>query len=377
MFYIYRFVDKDNKIIYIGKTKQSLRYRFSQHVHLPESCYSRVSRIEYLECQTEADMSMKEIFYINIYRANGLAEYNVSDVSQLPQEISIDEKNDVWKPYMGSLPSVFSHSVNHREKYTEEPKKYIQRYDGRTVKFQQNSITGKEKFVYPIDLPELENLIYHFAEKMKTARNDLYAFYNFRHIVILALGVSSPIKGKDLITLKICDVFKSNGEIKPYIHRSRGEDVLLFYPKTVNWLLFEYYRFLKDIYNKDDNYWLFWGQKDNGTGLTADAYAKILKRAIKELGFNKKLSMESLRKTFLRFIFDSAKNKYEAIACIDFFIQENYRHTPGRVLKYIDILDHKSDFDPVLFVKDKYIMDAISEKCLNTLKDALQSLNHM
>ena len=164
---------------------------------------------------------------------------------------------------------------------------------------------------------------------------------------------------------------------QPYIHRSRGEDVLLFYPKTVNWLLFEYYRFLKDIYNKDDNYWLFWGQKDNGTGLTADAYAKILKRAIKELGFNKKLSMESLRKTFLRFIFDSAKNKYEAIACIDFFIQENYRHTPGRVLKYIDILDHKSDFDPVLFVKDKYIMDAISEKCLNTLKDALQSLNHM
>ena len=87
--------------------------------------------------------------------------------------------------------------------------------------------------------------------------------------------------------------------------------------------------------------------------------------------------MESLRKTFFRFIFDSAKNKYEAIACIDFFIQENYRHTPGRVLKYIDILDHKSDFDPVLFVKDKYIMDAISEKCLNTLKDALQSLNHM
>ena len=145
MFYIYRFVDKDNKIIYIGKTKQSLRYRFSQHVHLPESCYSKVSRIEYLECQTEADMSMKEIFYINIYRANGLAEYNVSDVSQLPQEISFDEKNDVWKPYMGSLPSVFSHSVNHREKYTEEPKKYIQRYDGRTVKFQQNSITGKEK----------------------------------------------------------------------------------------------------------------------------------------------------------------------------------------------------------------------------------------
>ena len=377
MFYLYRFIDNTNKVIYLGKTKLSLRTRFRQHMHLPESCYGKVRKIEFLECQTEADMSMKEIYYINYYHSQGAAEYNVVDVSEFPKEITIDEKDDEWQQYMGSLPSAFYNSVNYCESYSEEQNDYIQRRDGRTVRYHQNSKEGQEKFVYPISLSELEKLICFFSEKMKTAQSSLYAFYNFRQIVILALGVSTPIKGKDLVELKISDVFDETGDIKPYIHLSRGEDVFLIYPKNVEWLLAEYYVYIKDVYNKEDDYWLFWGQRDNGKSITANAYAKVLTKAMKALNLEKNLSVESLRKTFFRYIFDVSKNKYEAIACMDYFIQENYRHTPGRLLKYIDVLDHNSDFDPVDYIKDKLIMDAISEKCINDIKVALQTQNKM
>lgn len=58
--YVYRFVDKSNAIIYVGKTKQTLRARFYSHNHLPDERYKKVRYIEYIECMTEADMSMKE-----------------------------------------------------------------------------------------------------------------------------------------------------------------------------------------------------------------------------------------------------------------------------------------------------------------------------
>lgn len=62
-YYVYRFKDKNNNIIYVGKTV-NLDQRFKQHEHLTKN----VKTIEYIKCETESDMSWKEIYYINLYK---------------------------------------------------------------------------------------------------------------------------------------------------------------------------------------------------------------------------------------------------------------------------------------------------------------------
>ena len=61
-YYIYRFKNKNDVIVYVGRTI-NLKQRFLQHDHLTDD----VKTIEYIECNTEADMIWKEIYYINLY----------------------------------------------------------------------------------------------------------------------------------------------------------------------------------------------------------------------------------------------------------------------------------------------------------------------
>lgn len=63
--YLYRFIDENNQIIYVGKTVQNLRDRFRGHYHLPEECYEQTVKIEYATLYTEADLGIYEIYYIN------------------------------------------------------------------------------------------------------------------------------------------------------------------------------------------------------------------------------------------------------------------------------------------------------------------------
>ena len=46
MFYLYRFLNDKNEILYVGKTKQTLSDRFYAHSHLPEDCYDKTKKIE-------------------------------------------------------------------------------------------------------------------------------------------------------------------------------------------------------------------------------------------------------------------------------------------------------------------------------------------
>ena len=62
-FYVYRFINKDENIVYVGKTID-LKTRFRQHEYLTDD----IIKIEYIECASEADMTWKEIYYINLYK---------------------------------------------------------------------------------------------------------------------------------------------------------------------------------------------------------------------------------------------------------------------------------------------------------------------
>ena len=94
--YIYRFIDQDNNIIYVGKTSQTLDKRIGQHFtkgHLPKECYKSIVRIEYQKYKTEADSLIMETYYITKYAP----KYNKLQKSRdLPTlELDINE----WKLY--------------------------------------------------------------------------------------------------------------------------------------------------------------------------------------------------------------------------------------------------------------------------------------
>ena len=60
---VYRFINKENEIIYIGKAKE-LKSRIKNHNHLTEECYSEVAFIEYATFDTEYEMDFAERYYI-------------------------------------------------------------------------------------------------------------------------------------------------------------------------------------------------------------------------------------------------------------------------------------------------------------------------
>lgn len=60
---IYRFINKDNEIIYIGKAK-NLRNRLATHSHLPEMCYEERYKVEFCLFNTEYEMDFAKRYFI-------------------------------------------------------------------------------------------------------------------------------------------------------------------------------------------------------------------------------------------------------------------------------------------------------------------------
>ena len=94
---IYRFLDIDNNVIYIGKTER-LRYRMNQHLsnigHLPKECYEMTKKIQFMSMKSTVLMDMREMYYINLYKP----KFNSSlAVSTLP------EKQCITAPYTNLL----------------------------------------------------------------------------------------------------------------------------------------------------------------------------------------------------------------------------------------------------------------------------------
>lgn len=87
-FYVYRFLDENGTIIYVGRTRD-LEKRLKNHEHLSE----KVKAIEYINCNTGTDMAWKEIYYINKF-FNENSE-NVSDV--FPGGVTDLNLCDKWK----------------------------------------------------------------------------------------------------------------------------------------------------------------------------------------------------------------------------------------------------------------------------------------
>lgn len=96
-YYIYRFINNENKVIYIGRT-QNLDQRMKTHYgtkgHLPKQCYKNTKKIEYATCSNEIEMVLIEIYLINKYKPI----YNNKDLYRGRITLTDFEKLE-WKEY--------------------------------------------------------------------------------------------------------------------------------------------------------------------------------------------------------------------------------------------------------------------------------------
>lgn len=76
-YYLYRFLDADGNILYIGRTndieRRILKEHFTELGHLPEECYKSIDKIEYAEITNESEEVAYEAILINKLRP----KYNV------------------------------------------------------------------------------------------------------------------------------------------------------------------------------------------------------------------------------------------------------------------------------------------------------------
>lgn len=86
-----------NDIVYLGRTKQSLQNRIRGHLFKKPMHRSininLVTKIEYAEFKTEADMNLYEIYFINLYKPT----LNIDD--KVKDNLTITLPDVEWKPF--------------------------------------------------------------------------------------------------------------------------------------------------------------------------------------------------------------------------------------------------------------------------------------
>lgn len=122
-FILYRFYYKDY-IAYLGRTKQPLQNRirghlFNKPMHRKINI-DMVTKIEYAEFKSEADMNLYEIYFINLYKP----PLNVDDKCRDNMTVTLPEVE--WKTFECDLWEKWMMEIH---KYDSVMKKKWNRYD--------------------------------------------------------------------------------------------------------------------------------------------------------------------------------------------------------------------------------------------------------
>lgn len=97
-FCCYRFIDSNNKIIYVGRAK-NLIDRFNSHEHLPEECYEQVVKIEYCQFGSNDDLDLAEPYFI----AKWKPQYNQDFVNKKYSFQITEFENKNWIEFDGGV----------------------------------------------------------------------------------------------------------------------------------------------------------------------------------------------------------------------------------------------------------------------------------
>ena len=68
---VYRFLDKNNNVLYVGKTSnmhERMKQHFKDKSTLQTYIYDKIVKIEYIICENEQDMNEKEKYFISKYK---------------------------------------------------------------------------------------------------------------------------------------------------------------------------------------------------------------------------------------------------------------------------------------------------------------------
>lgn len=180
-FFIYKFLDADKKTIYVGRTtdmKRRMAEHFSKRGHLPKGCYDQVNSIEYLTLDSEVDMVIKEIYYINYFKPI----FNIKDKKSSELSLKFDSV-DNWKEYLG-------HKIETKERLKKEVDKlstklatvehkldFMERVALPSHKEQLKKLRlmHKEKYKY---VDDFEGITFkEVRELVRTGKDDVYEAY--------------------------------------------------------------------------------------------------------------------------------------------------------------------------------------------------------
>ncbi len=367
MFYVYRFIDKLENVIYVGKSKQDLQQRFKGHQHLPENCYSMVEKIEYIECPTEADMSIKEIYYINKYRNNPIS-FNLQDVTDLPTTISFDDK---WEMYSYALPPHFCNSINVINGY----KNHVAiRYnlDGTVNRVKSHKQKGIEAFVEGLTEDEVNLVTNYLINEINISTNDNQEQLCFRNLMMFVISVNLPIKTNDFLDLKYKDFFDEHDQIKS-IELQLGryhQDEIIYIPlrNTVKEILVAYKNKYGLTYTHNANESLFLSRVGH-EAIPPKSWGRILKTATNGVGIEKNIGAESPRKTYGLNIYNRSENKLGALL----FLGEIWGQVrEAKIINYLNLTDKEIDFE--YFLGETFSLcdiDLSKIACLNPTRQVM------
>lgn len=327
MYYVYRFVNVDDVIIYVGKTSMPLESRLKAHVHLPEACYSQVKRVEFIVCESAAEMAIKEIYYINLYRDNH-PYFNILDLSE---PVSGMELHDRWEVYRGLVPAHFSSAENGY--------------------FDQAIDSDKSTWIDCLDKEETARVTALLVDKIKSVEfnKPTYKGLALRNLVLFELGINTPLKAKDILSLTIEDVFDQNDDVRPFkiklSREFRDETIEFDAPAHVSALLKLYKQY---FVSADAGGLLFHSRKGTGS-ISLGSYWRLLSRAAEELSIEKNIGSLTPRKTYFMNIFQSESNKTAALLFLD---RINGGSRLNNIANYLGLPEAEPDYG--YFFSDKF-----------------------
>lgn len=101
-FYLYRFLDKNNDVIYIGRTndinRRILREHFTHKTHLDIRCYLETEKVEYVKFENESEQVAYEAILINKQKPKFNRQFN----DRAEFEIKMPELN--WVEFKWEFP---------------------------------------------------------------------------------------------------------------------------------------------------------------------------------------------------------------------------------------------------------------------------------
>ena len=179
MYFLYRFLDKNNNIIYVGRTNKPLIDRINSHTHLPNKCYQERQKIEYTTCKDKPTLVIYELYYINKWKP----KYNV--VQRYEEEMALQLPELRWRVYNPrdfqtnkKLKNKKSYGIDVREKTICTNKKVwndfknvINKYPKKTIEeFIELEESGEIKNLLP---PNMENFIEYRGKDYENNSKDL------------------------------------------------------------------------------------------------------------------------------------------------------------------------------------------------------------